>query len=207
MYVPAHFAAAAEAVVVDLIAGHGFATLVSNGPDGLTATHVPVQYDRNRGEKGALLVHLSRSNPHAAQLDGQEMLAIFTGPHGYVSPSWYRTHPAVPTWNYAAVHVHGRARRVDDAAGLRDIVGRLVDQYESGRPQPWSMGGLPADYMDRMLKAIVGFEIAVTRIEGKLKLSQNRRPKDRRSVIAALHASQVASDRELAECMARHAPA
>ncbi len=206
MYVPAHFAIPDRAVLLGLIAEHGFATLVSQTPDGLMASHVPVIVDPARGTNGTLLVHLARNNPHAQSLDGADVLTIFKGPHGYVSPSWYAAHLAVPTWNYAAVEAHGRATRMTETTSLREIVARLVDQYESGRPKPWAMRDLSPDYLDGMLKGIAGFEIAITRIEGKHKLSQNRSRDDRAQVIAALAASERPGDRELSEYMARHAP-
>jgi transcriptional regulator len=206
MYVPPVFAARDTATLQGFIESYSFATLVSSGPDGMVASHVPVLLDRGRGPHGTLLVHLARANPHARAMDGQEVLAIFLGPHGYVSPSWYETHPSVPTWNYAAVHAYGRARVVDDPARLEDIVQRLTAQYESGREQPWTTAGLSRDYMAGMLKGIVGFEIEIARIEGKHKLSQNRGAADRRNVIAALGASANAEDRALADYMARHAP-
>jgi len=116
----------------------------------------------------------------------REIIAIFEGPHAYVSPGWYQNHPAVPTWNYAVVHAHGRARLMDEAE-LHALVHELSSQYEAGREKPWRMGDLPADYVSSMLTAIVGFELAVDKLEGKFKLSQNR-PADRERVIAALDA-------------------
>lgn len=205
MYVPTAFAEEDLATLHALIEAHGFATLVSGGPDGLVATHLPILLDRSRGPKGTLVAHLARANPHARGLDGVEALTIFQGPHGYVSPSWYKTHPAVPTWNYVAVHAYGRARIVEDPAALRDMVGRLTVKYEGGRERPWTMDGLPDPFMHGMLKGIVGVEIEIARIEGKLKLSQNRGAPDRRAVIAALSASADEDDRRLARFMARHA--
>lgn len=206
MYVPAAFVPADQAVLRELISDYGFATLVSGSADGLVATHVPVMHDPQPAPNGRLIAHLARANPHAAALDGAEVLAIFIGPHGYVSPSWYQTHPAVPTWNYAAVHVYGRARLVTQEARLREIVAQLVDKYEAGRTAPWSMSGLPERYVHGMLNAIVGIEVDVTRIEGKHKLSQNRNDEDRRRVIATLEESRDPQDRLLAAYMARHAP-
>jgi transcriptional regulator len=206
MYVPAAFAEEDLAALHALIDAHGFATLVSSGPDGLVATHLPILLDRSRGPKGTLVAHLARANPHAHGLNGVETLVIFQGPHGYVSPSWYKTHPAVPTWNYVAVHAYGSARTVEDPEALRDMVGRLTAKYENGRVRPWTMDGLPDTFMHGMLKGIVGVEIEIARIEGKLKLSQNRGAPDRRAVIAALSASTDEDDRRLARFMARHAP-
>ena len=206
MYVPAAFTPAEDAAVRELMSDYGFATLVSAGAAGLVATHIPVLYDSQPAPHGRLIAHLARANPHGKALDGAEVLAIFAGPHGYISPSWYATHPAVPTWNYAAVHVYGRARLVTDAAPLRAIVQRLVDKYEGGRPAPWSMAGLPERYVHGMLNAIIGIEIDIERIEGKHKLSQNRDAADRRGVIATLEASTDPNDRILAAYMSRHAP-
>lgn len=205
MYVPAVFAESNPETLQALIADHGFALLVSNTPDGLFATHLPIMLDRARGAQGTLVAHLARANPHARSLDGAEVLAIFQGPHGYISPSWYGQQPSVPTWNYAAVHAYGRARVVDDPARLDAMVRALVSQYESGRDKPWSADGLPASYMTGMLRGIVGIEIEVARLEGKLKLSQNRNAADRNAVIAALNDSSSAEDRALGAYMARHA--
>ena len=206
MYVPKAFVPADQAVLRELMSDYGFATLVSGGAAGLVATHVPVLYQPEPQPNGRLLAHVARANPHARALDGAEVLAIFQGPHAYVSPSWYATHPAVPTWNYAAVHVYGRARLVNDETRLRAILEPLVDKYESGQPTPWSMVGLPERYTHGMMNAIVGIEIDVARIEGKLKLSQNRDTEDRRRVIATLEASTDPNDRILAAYMSRHAP-
>ena len=211
MYVPSAFVPADQGVLRELMSDYGFATLVSSGAEGLVASHVPVMYEppsstQDPAPNGRLLAHLARANPHAKALDNADVLAIFQGPHGYVSPSWYATHPAVPTWNYASVHVYGRARLVTDAGALRDIVERLVDKYESGRPQPWSMASVPERYTSGMLNAIVGVEVEIARIEGKHKLSQNRDAEDRRRVIATLETSADPNDRVLAAYMSRHAP-
>jgi len=205
MYIPPAFAERDVAKLHAFMATYGFATIVSNGPEGLVATHVPVLLERDRGPYGTLVAHLARANPHGQALDDAEVLAIFHGPHGYVSPSWYATHPAVPTWNYAVVHAYGRARLVHDEIRLRDIVADLTAKYESGRARPWTVDGLPEQFMHGMLKAIVGVEIEITRLEGKLKLSQNRSAVDRRNVIAALRQSDNAADRALADYMAQHA--
>lgn len=206
MYVPAAFAPADPAALRELIADYGFATLVSTSPDGLVATHIPMLYEPEPTPRGRLVAHLARANPHGASLEGAAVLAIFTGPHGYISPSWYATHPAVPTWNYAAVHVYGRARLVNDPTRLREIVARLIDKYEAGRPAPWSMAALPERYLRGMIGGIVGVEIHIERVEGKHKLSQNRDAEDRRRVIATLGESADPQDRALAAYMARQAP-
>ena len=205
MYIPTAFAGKDVDTLHALIDDYGFASLVSMTPDGIVATHLPVMLDRSRGAQGTLVAHFARANPHGRSLDGADVLAIFVGPHGYISPSWYEQHPSVPTWNYAAVHAYGRARLINDGARLDAIVKQLVAQYEAGRPKPWSADVLPKDYMTGMLRGIVGLDIEITRLEGKLKLSQNRNAVDRRNVIAALAASASAEDRALSEYMVQHA--
>jgi transcriptional regulator len=200
MYIPTAFRADDRAALYDLIDRNGFATLVTAVDGAPFATHLPLLLDRDRG---VLLGHVARANPHWRALDGSaESLVIFQGPHAYVSPSWYATSPAVPTWNYVSVHVYGVPRLLDEA-GLRDMLGRLVSQYESGRERPWTMDQ-PADYLRKMLQGIVGIAVPVTRIEGKFKLSQNRSAEDRAGVIGALRAGD-AGEQALAELMARFA--
>lgn len=206
MYVPGAFAVDSPEAIQALIATYDFATLVSHGAGGLTATHVPVLFEPERGAQGTLVTHLARANPHGSALVGSEVLAIFQGPHGYVSPSLYATHPSVPTWNYAVVHVYGRAREVTDPQTLRAMLATLVAKHEAGRTAPWSMEGLPDEYVRGMLRGIVGLEIEVSRIEAKQKLSQNRNRVDRARVIDALNGSALAHERELGAYMARHAP-
>jgi transcriptional regulator len=200
MYIPTHFRADDRAALYDLIERHSFATLVTLLDGAPFATHLPMLLDR---ERGVLLGHVARANPHRRALDGgAEALLIFQGPHAYVSPSWYATAPAVPTWNYAAVHVYGVPRLLDDAA-LLDLLKRLVSKYESGRERPWTMD-LPPDYQRKMVQAVVGFEVPMARVEGKFKLNQNRSAEDRAGVIEALRAGD-AEERALAEFMTRFA--
>jgi transcriptional regulator len=197
MYVPAAFRVADEAALVGFMADYPFATLVTAGADGLAASHVPALYDAGRR---AIHFHLAAANPQAAAADGTPALAIFAGPHAYVSPSWYATGPSVPTWNYAAVHAAGRLARLTDPAATRPLLARLVAAFER-RDSGWSMGAQPADFMAKMLAGIVGFSLSVERLEGKFKLSQNRPEEDRRRVVAALAASPRADDRALADFM------
>ena len=201
LYVPPHFRADPEAMY-DLVERNAFGTLVTSGPAGLQASHIPFLPEKESDGRVRLLGHLARANDHWQALEGaQHLMAIFQGPHGYVSPGWYQNHPSVPTWNYAVVHAHGRARLMDEA-GLHDLVVRLSNTYEAGRPQPWRATALPADYVGQMLKAIVGFEIEVERLEGKFKLSQNR-PAEIPRVIAGFEAS---GDAALAALMRDHPP-
>ena len=190
MYLPRHFAQDDPAALQALMRDHPLATLVSTGPDGLTADHVPLEYDT---ATGALRGHVARANPLWQHADGQPVLAVFRGPEAYVSPSWYPSkaehHKVVPTWNYAVVHAHGRLSAVDDAPWLHALVSRLTAQHEGGRPTPWTVADAPADYVQQMLRAIVGIEIAVERLVGKWKLGQNRSSADRQGVIDGLTAA------------------
>jgi transcriptional regulator len=201
MYVPEAFAVDDEATLVEFMAAHDFATLVTAGREGPFASHVPVVLER---ERRVLQFHVAAANPHAGMADGERALVMFTGPHGYVSPGWYTAGPAVPTWNYAAVHVHGRVRPITERAQLTALLAKLVAAHEP-RGSAWKMGALPDDYMSRMIADIAGFEISIDRIEGKFKLSQNRSAADRAAVIAALEGSSRNDDRVLADFMRRHA--
>jgi transcriptional regulator len=187
MYVPAAFKVDDRSVLYDFIERYSFATLITTAEGIPFASHMPLLLDR---EREVLLGHLARANPHWQSFDGtQEELAIFSGPHAYVSPSWYVERPAVPTWNYAAVHVYG-APRLLDADRLRGLLARLVRYYESGSEQPWQYD-LPEDYRQRMERAVVGFEMPIARIEGKFKLGQNRSAEDRHSMLARLKAGNA----------------
>ena len=203
LYVPPHFRVEDEAALVAIVEANAFGTLVSASPEGrLHVSHIPFEA-RREGGKLRLLGHLARNNPHWEALEGaREIVAIFEGPHAYVSPGWYQAHPAVPTWNYAVVHAHGRARLMDEAE-LHELVSELSARYEAGREKPWRLGDQPADYVNNMLRAIVGFELAVEKLDGKFKLSQNR-PADHPRVVAALEAEGAT---DLAALMRDHAPA
>jgi transcriptional regulator len=163
---------------------------VSTGPAGPTADHVPLAFDAGAGAHGALLGHVARANPLWAAAAGSPVLAVFHGPQAYVSPSWYpgkaTTHKVVPTWNYAVVHAHGMLEVVEDAPWLRALVGRLTDHHEAPRPTPWSVDDAPDDYVQQMLRAIVGIRIPIERLIGKWKVSQNRSAADRQGVADGL---------------------
>jgi transcriptional regulator len=189
MYNPRHFETSDIAGMHALMRQHNFAILVTQHGGAPFATHLPFLLDEARGPYGTLLAHLARPNPQWHDLAaGGEALVIFQGAHAYISPSWYASAPSVPTWNYSIVHAYGTARIVDDRAELYAMMRRLVETHESGFERPWRMD-LPEDYMERMLRGVVGFELAITRLEGKSKLSQNRDAADRAGVAAALSAS------------------
>jgi transcriptional regulator len=202
LYVPPLFRADDRDAVCDLVEKNAFGTLVSSGPSGLHVSHIPFVLERE-GDAIRLLGHVARANPQWEALESaQHVVAIFQGPHAYVSPSWYANHPSVPTWNYAVAHAHGSARLMDEAE-LHDLLMRLSAIYEAGNPKPWRMSELPADYVGTMLKSIVGFAIDVDRLEGKFKLSQNR-PAEIPRVIAALEAR---GEGAMASFMRAHPPA
>lgn len=200
MYTPSHFTEPDDARIAALIERHGFATLISSGAEGLHITHAPLLLERARGPRGTLVGHIARANPHAEVLcDGATATALFHGPHGYVSPTWYDS-PGVPTWNYAAVHVHGTVRRIDDADAKWRIVTALSSQYEAGSGAPWNPEQRKENWW-KLLHAIVGFEIAITHIEAKFKLSQNRSAKDQENVIARFEADPQPDGRAMAALM------
>ena len=191
MYVPRHFAENRVEVLHDLIRRHPLGVLVAATPDGLEASHVPFEIDPQPQPFGTLRCHLARANPLWEQIAADEpVLVVFQGEHGYVSPGWYPAKQehgkVVPTWNYVAVHAYGNARVVHDAAWLRRMVEDLTNRHEQGRADPWHVNDAPADYIEKMLGAIVGVEIPLARLIGKWKLSQNRSSADRHGVVAGL---------------------
>jgi transcriptional regulator len=186
VYLPPAFTEARPEVLVAHIERHDFGLLVSHGAGGLVASHIPFLVERH-GEELHLLGHLARPNPQVQDLSvSREVLAIFSGPHAYISPSWYADGPSVPTWNYVDVHAYGKMQLVEDDDWLRRLLRRLSDRHEAGNPAPWQMQDLPEAYLAGMLKGIIGLDITVVRLEGKFKLSQNRPAVDRPRVIAAL---------------------
>ncbi|MBF8778600.1 FMN-binding negative transcriptional regulator [Pseudomonas fulva] len=182
------------------------AVLVSQGADGLLATHLPVLVDTAEGEFGTVYAHLARANRQwQALAQGGEALLVFPGADAYVSPSYYPSKAddpkVVPTWNYLAVHAHGPVEVIHDAAKLLVIVSRLTDRHEHRRSEPWKVTDAPADYLDGMLRAIVGIRLPITRLQGARKLSQNRSEQDIAGVRASLSASPDQLDNQLAAHM------
>ena len=206
MYIPEHFSAKAEAEQHALIRSASFATLISAAPGDAAAapwvSHVPLLLDAEAGGHGTLYGHFARANEHWRCFDGErEHVAIFHGPHAYVSPSWYaKPEVAVPTWNYAVVHAHGAARTIASRDRVLDLLHRLVATHEARFASPWSLQ-LEGRALEAMLGAIVWFEVPISRLEGKFKLSQNRSAADRTGVAAALGSSEDCVDRQLAALM------
>ncbi len=206
MYTPKAFE------VTDLPTLHGamkqseLATLVTTTPRGLVATHLPLLLDETRGEYGTLTGHVSRANLQWREADPEaEALIIFLGPDAYVSPSWYpakqETGRVVPTWNYAAIHVYGRLTFFEDPERLRTVVAELTRKHEAAFPAPWQVTDAPAAYIDSQLKAIVGFECRILRLEGKQKFNQNRSLEDRLGVIEGLRELEDERKIQVAELM------
>lgn len=186
MYIPSAFREERLDVLHAVMRENSFATMVSNGEDGLVATHLPLILDAERGPFGTIVGHLARENPHWRAFEAdQETLVMFQGPHAYISPSWYTVPYAVPTWNYVAVHAYGRPRLVEDAAALYSIVERTVKIYEAQFDYAWDLEAR-REYAEKLLKNIVGFEMEISRLEGKRKLGQNRSRADQEGVAAAL---------------------
>lgn len=203
MYTPPAFAESDPSTLHALIAEHGFGMLVTVHDGVPTVSHLPFLLDPAAGAHGTLFAHLARGNPQWRDFDGAaEALAVFTGPHGYVSPRWYRPGNAVPTWNYTAVHVRGAPRIVTDTDTVRRQQAMLAAAYEGDAPDAWTLDTQPPDYIDGMLHGIVAFAMPIAGIEGKYKLSQNRPPADRAGVVAGLRGTGLPGDAQLADLMA-----
>ncbi len=203
MYTPAHFRVTEPAALHRIIAAHPLGVLVTSHEGSLDANHIPFEFDPQIGPLGRLSAHVARANPVWQQcLAGADVLVIFRGKESYISPNWYpskhETHRQVPTWNYEVVHAHGRLRVRDDEKFLRGVLARLTRVHEAQEPRPWKMGDSAPEYIDAMLRAVVGLEIDITALEGKSKLSQNREPRDIAGAVQMLR--QRGSD-ELAQSM------
>ncbi|HVA77024.1 MAG TPA: FMN-binding negative transcriptional regulator [Candidatus Binataceae bacterium] len=204
MYIPKAFEVTDTRILHQFIEAHSFATIVSNDADAMLASHVPLTLEHAGGAHPSLAGHFARANPHwRALAASRQCLAIFNGPHSYISPSWYATAPAVPTWNYAAVHVYGRARIIDDSAWVAGLLDRMIAIYEARQARPWP-GILPVEFRAKLTEAIVGFEIEIDRIEGKFKLGQNRPAEDQLGALRNLERGGDAAARELASLIRSH---
>jgi transcriptional regulator len=199
MYTPKSFRVSDTAELHAYMRSFSFATLVTQVKGGMTATHLPVSIDADAEPLGRLLGHMARANPQWRDREG-EALVIFPGPHAYISASWYETPGTVPTWNYVAVHAYGTLRPIEDRDTMHDILKRTVATYESALPQPWTYDASDPVF-DNMLKEIVGFEIEITRLEGKHKLNQNHPEARRQKVIKALEHQSDENSLAIAQLM------
>jgi transcriptional regulator len=204
MYIPESFRIVDEPEIEAFLQRYDFATIVTPAPETLIATHVPVAVKRD-GPRLVLLGHVAKANPHWKSMDGTiESLVIFHGPHGYVSPRWYATSPAVPTWNYAVVHAYGRPQTREEPAFIEALLVDLLRRYEGSGSDAWRIEDLPVDYRSRQLSGIVGFEMPVLRLEAKFKLGQNRAAIDRARTIEELERKNSSEASNLAAFMRAH---
>ncbi len=208
MYQPPHFKEDRLEVMHDLMRAHPFVTLVSFDGDGVSANHLPLVLHTDVSECGTLRGHVAKANPFWKNVDASvEVLAIFQGPHHYISPAWYPSKKehgkVVPTWNYAVVHAYGPMSVYDDADRLFTHLQALTSRQEADRDHPWAVTDAPADYVARMLKGIVGFEIPITRIEVTWKFSQNKAEKDREGVVQGLNIEGSPSSIRVADLIPR----
>jgi transcriptional regulator len=205
MYIPPAFNVAEIADMHAIIRASALPVLVSVTVDGLIATHAPLMLDPDAGPYGTLVGHLAKANPHAAA-SGVQTLVVFQGPEGYITPSYYAAKKehgkVVPTWNYAAVHAYGALETFHDEDRLLGVVTRLTERHEAERAQPWAVTDAPADFVQGMLRAITGISIRIERLEGKVKMSQNRPAADRAGVAGGLRADGFSA---LSEAVARAA--
>ena len=202
MYVPRHFSEDHVPTLHGFMAQYGFATLVTTRDGAPGASHLPLLVDSGASEYGTLIGHMARANPQWRGFDGEtQALAIFQGPHAYISPSWYESEQAVPTWNYVAVHAYGAPRILEDHDAALAVLEALVAVHESTGPAPWRIDSQTTDYRDTQIRGIVAFEIPITRLEGKFKLSQNKPEADRRGAARGLRDRGDALAVELARMM------
>ena len=207
MYLPKDFKEERVPMIHEAIRQVRLGTLITPGPDGMEASHIPMLVDPEPAPFGTLKGHIARANPQWRRATaGVQALAIFLGPDAYITPAWYETKrqsgKVVPTWNYVAIHAYGPLAFYDDADRLLALVTELTETHEAGRAQPWAVSDAPKDYVAGMLKAIVGFELPIVRLEGKWKMSQNRPAADRAGTIAGLTAEGDAKEVAVAEIVA-----
>jgi transcriptional regulator len=207
MYIPKHFEEPRTEVLHELMRAQPLATLITFSADGLDANHIPLQIAATPHPFGTLRGHVARANPLLDGLKNDvEALAVFQGPEAYISPSWYESKKVsgkvVPTWNYAVAHAYGYVRIVDDRDWLRTQIESLTTQHEAQQQEPWAVADAPSDYIEKLLGAIVGIEIVITRLLGKWKVSQNQPHENQLGVIAGLRAAGTSSAIEVADLVA-----
>ena len=202
MYIPAYFQQNDPNTLFDFIERNSFGLLVSQVEGEPFASHVPFLIDRSSGPHGALVGHLALANPQWRNAEGQNVLTVFSGPHAYISPSWYEADNVVPTWNYTAVHVYGTLHLVREEVALAQILADFVAFYEASLPRPWKFDPT-SDYARKMMKAVAGFRIEISRIEGKWKLNQNRPQEQRERVVRALQSFTDDDSQGVADLMSK----
>jgi transcriptional regulator len=200
MYIPSAFQETAQDKLHGFIEANPFGLLISTHDGEPFATHLPFLLERGGGPHGRLVGHMARANPQWRGLDGEQALAVFSGPHAYVSPSWYEAEDVVPTWNYVAVHAYGAFRLVDGPEAVQEIVLASVAAFDRSTPTPWTLD-IRTGYFEKMIRGIVGFRIEIERLEGKWKLNQNHPRERREKVVRALEQSTDQGEREIARLM------
>jgi len=203
MYTPSSFAVDDLETLHNFIQAHSFGILTSVQDTTPLASHLPLLLERETGQHGTLVGHMAKANPQWQTAADTEVLIIFHGPHAYISPSWFGDTNVVPTWNYTAVHVYGTLKMETDPVRLHDIVKRYVDQYEAAMPTPWRLESEEAPFVSQLVEAIVGFTMAIDRIEGKAKLNQNHSTERQQNVLQGLQQRDWPGDVEVAELMQR----
>jgi len=201
MYIPPSFVQSDLSALHAFMESHSFATVISQQADEPYATHLPLLLDREAGSQGRLIGHFAKANPHWQSAVQQRVLTIFQGPHAYISPGWMAAQNTVPTWNYVAVHAYGRLTLIDDRERLAALIRRMVETYERPRATPWSVDFPEPDFIDKLLNAIVGFEIEIERLEGKWKLNQNHPVERRERIIAGLRSTGRTEELAVAKLM------
>jgi transcriptional regulator len=213
MYIPPSYAESDLPTLIAFMERHPLAAIITaSETSGLFATHLPLILDSAAPAPGILVGHMARANPHCRQIESgaREALVIFTGPNAYVTPRWYPSKQehgrVVPTWNYVAVHAYGTIRLRDDPAFLRQHLEALTSRHEAERDEPWHVSDAPEEFITQQMRAIVGFQLQIARLEGKWKMSQNRSGADIDGVIRGLGASEAESDRAVATIVAQRRP-
>jgi len=204
VYIPAAFAQPDTTKLHEFLGRHSFAVLTTRGRGGLFASHLPLLFDPGGGPQGRLIGHMARANPQWRDGEG-EALAVFSGPHAYISPAWYAEEGTVPTWNYVAVHAYGTFHVIDDREELLEILRESVRAYEGPRPDPWPFDE-SAPHVGKLLGAIVGFRVEISRLEGKWKLNQNHPEERRQRVVRALEGRPDEDSRAIAALMREGRP-
>ena len=206
MYRPRHYDIDDPSVLARFMREHAFVLLVTAADGVPVASHIPLILDSDPGQGDGgqrFLGHVAKANRQWQAFDGKtEAMAMFWGPHAYISPSWYESQIMVPTWNYVTVHAYGKPKILSDPAAARDVLERLTSEYESQATGNWSMDRLPESYIEKMLDAIVAFEMPIDRVEGKFKLNQKNSPADREGAIKGLRATDDPESLEVARLMA-----
>lgn len=207
MYIPKHFEQPSIEAMHELMVASPFVTLVTLGTDGLCGNHIPMELHKEPQPYGTLVGHVARANPVWQISNGKEAMVIFQGPNAYITPSWYpskaETGKVVPTWNYAVVHAHGIVRVINDPQWVKAHIEKLTNHQEASFAHPWAVSDAPSDYTEKLFGGVVGIEIAITKLVGKWKVSQNRPEPDKAGVVTGLRSLGISEASQMAEFVER----